>query len=129
MLLEKTNIIYSFQNQNFHIPDSVIIKKDFYWKADDKDDQPVLEFRFKKKVLFDRLVLQENIRNGQRIERFVLEINQNGKWVPVAEGQTVGHKRILRFEPVETQRMRIRFPAFRGAPELIHAGVYLSPDV
>lgn len=68
------------------MPDSVIIKKDFYWKADDKDDQPVFEFRFKKKVLFDRLVLQENIRYGQRIERFVLEINQNGKWVPAAEG-------------------------------------------
>ena len=74
MLLEKSNIIYSFQNQNFHIPDSVIIKKDFYWKADDKDDQPVLEFRFKKKVLFDRLVLQENISMANGLNGLFLRL-------------------------------------------------------
>lgn len=37
-----------------------------------------IEFRMKCIVSFDRLLLQENIENGQRVENFVLEVYKNG---------------------------------------------------
>lgn len=72
-------------------------------------------------------MLQENIRNGQRIEAFQLEVFQNRRWVTIAEAQTVGYKRLLRFEPVTAKKVRVKITAFRATPELIEAGLYLSP--
>ena len=99
-----------------------------YWKAADSEKEPLIEFRFKKPVSFDRLMLQENIRNGQRIEAFQLEVYQNRQWVKIAEAQTVGYKRLLRFERITTKKVRIKITAYRAAPELIEAGLYLSPE-
>lgn len=73
-------------------------------------------------------MLQENIRNGQRIEAFQLEVYQNRQWVKIAEAQTVGYKRLLRFDPVTAKKVRVKITAFRAAPELIEAGLYLSPQ-
>lgn len=99
-----------------------------YWKSTTGDQEYLIEFKFKKAVTFDRLMLQENIRNGQRIEAFQLEVYQNRQWVKVAEAQTVGYKRLLRFEPVTAKKVRLKITAFRAAPELIEAGLYLAPQ-
>ena len=99
-----------------------------YWKSTTGDQEHLIEFKFKKAVTFDRLMLQENIRNGQRIEAFQLEVYQNRQWVKVAEAQTVGYKRLLRFEPVTAKKVRLKITAFRAAPELIEAGLYLAPQ-
>ena len=99
-----------------------------YWKSTTGDPEHLIEFTFKKAVTFDRLMLQENIRNGQRIEAFQLEVYQNRQWVKIAEAQTVGYKRLLRFDPVTAKKVRVKITAFRAAPELIEAGLYLSPQ-
>lgn len=101
--------------------------KNTYWTTNGTEKELYVEFRFKKPVTFDRLMLQENIRNGQRIEAFQLEVYQNRRWVKIAEAQTVGYKRLLRFEPVTSAKVRVKFTAFRAAPELIEAGLYLAP--
>ena len=44
------------------------------------------------------IVLQEELRHGQNISSFRVEARRGGAWETVAEGTTVGHKRILRFE-------------------------------
>ena len=98
-----------------------------FWKASTPDSIQTIELQFKKPVTFDRLMLQENIRNGQRIESFQLEILQDKKWVKISNGLTVGYKRLLRFDPVSTKKVRIKITEFRAAPELIEVGLYLSP--
>jgi alpha-L-fucosidase len=65
-------------------------------------------------------VLAENIRVGQRIERF--EIYAGDK--KVYEGQTVGYKKIARFEPVKTDRLTINILESRTEPTLSFIGVY-----
>jgi len=40
----------------------------------------------------------------------------------VAEGKTVGYKRILRFEKTTFSKARIHFTGIRVAPEIIEAG-------
>lgn len=55
------------------------------------------------------IVIQEQIKYGQRIKSFVVEALKDGEWQTVAEGTTVGHKRILRFnETVDAKKVRVR---------------------
>lgn len=98
------------------------------WKAKSNIKEPVIEIDFKNKQQFDRLLIQENIRNGQRVEKFALEILVGKNWMKVAEAKTIGYKRILRFPKVEAQKVRIRFVEFRACPEITEVGFYLKTD-
>ena len=46
---------------------------------------------------FDAVMLQEEIAKGQRVERFRIEVSDDGRtWETAAEGTTIGYKRIVR---------------------------------
>ncbi len=96
------------------------------WIAVKNDKTPVLEFQLKKKNTFDRLLLQEQITTGQRIEKFKLEIEIDGKWTLVTQGTTVGYKRLLRFSEVTAKKIRITILESRGTPTLSEVGLYNS---
>lgn len=52
------------------------------------------------------MMLQEYIPLGQRVKAFVVEYLDKDTWLPVKlneETTTIGYKRLLRFETVETK--------------------------
>jgi alpha-L-fucosidase len=49
----------------------------------------------------------EWINEGQKVERYAIEIFKDGKWVSVASGQSIGHKKIDEFAAVTAQRVRL----------------------
>ena len=65
-----------------------------------------LEIDFNKETTIDRALFQENIAEGQRIEKAKLEYWTGKKWQLVQEFTTVGYKRLLRFDPIKTSKMR-----------------------
>jgi len=87
-----------------------------------RDDYFSNELASGKNVLRTRepakcIVIQEDIRYGQKIKSFVVEYLDDGKWQEIAAGTTVGHKRILRFgEPVPPGKFRVRVTDSFGAP-------------
>ena len=88
---------------------------------------PSIELDFGYPRVFDCLLLQEHISNGQRVERFVLEAKQDGRWEEVARGTTIGYKRLMRFAPVRSAVVRLRILSSRGAPEISSFGLFRSP--
>jgi alpha-L-fucosidase len=58
-----------------------------------------LELHFTGQETFDHVVLQEDIRHGERVRRYTLEILENGQWQELATGSCIGHKRIHRLSP------------------------------
>ena len=76
---------------------------------------------------FDLLLLQEEIRRGQRIEAFALQVPEGAGWRTVAAGTTVGYKRMLRFPPVIASRVRLLINRSRTQPVLAEWGLYLQP--
>ena len=88
----------------------------------------MIEISFGEEREFDRLLLQENIREGQRIEEFVLECRVDTDWVPVTEGTTVGYKRILRFDPVRCSEARIIIKKSRDVPRISEIGFYKASE-
>ena len=73
-------------------------------------------------------MLQENIRAGQRIERFSLAAWDGSEWKVFALGTTVGAKRLLRFPPVTTAKVRLMIEQSRTSPTLSAFGLYRAPE-
>ncbi len=98
-----------------------------YWTTPDGQIQALVELDFGKKVSFNRLLIQEFVNLGQRVKAFSLEKEVNGNWEKIAEGTTIGYKRILRFADTEAQKIRINFLDGKGIPVISEIGVYSAP--
>lgn len=92
------------------------------------DTTTVIDFQLVGPKTFDVLQLQENIRIGQRIEGFKLEYWEKGSWKEATAGTTVGYKRILRFAPVTTNKVRLSILSSRLNPTIAEFGLYKLPE-
>ncbi len=99
-----------------------------HWTTKGNDTTAVIEFSFRNPRIFDVLSLQENIRKGQRVERFTAEYNENGEWKKLTSGTTIGYKRLLRFPPVSALGLRVTIQSSRMNPVLGELGVYKETD-
>jgi alpha-L-fucosidase len=93
-----------------------------------KGNDNVVEMNLKGEKTFNVLMLQENIRIGQRVEKFVLEYWANGEWKKAAEGTTIGFKRLLEFPAVTTSKVRLRILSARLQPALAEFGLYFNKE-
>ena len=77
---------------------------------------------------FDAVMLQEEIAKGQRVERFRIEISDDGRtWETAAEGTTIGYKRIVRLPEARTARkLRVTIDGTRAPARISHVGLYLT---
>ncbi len=78
-------------------------------------------------VLFDIIMLQEYIPLGQRVSAFHVDCCQpwlNDEWVTVAEGTTIGYKRLLRIPATTAGRIRIVFDSALAAPIINRIALY-----
>ncbi len=80
-----------------------------YWATEEEVKTASLEIDLGGKTSISQVVLQENIRLGQRVSSFKVFALQNGSWKPIAEGTTIGYKRILRFAKMEAEKVKIEF--------------------
>ncbi len=100
-----------------------------HWTTEGQPEA-VLEFDLPKSQTFDVLMLSENIRVGQRIEKFRLSAFIGGEWKNITEGTTVGYKRLLRFPVITTSKVRLEILASRLNPAIAEFGLYkLIPEV
>ena len=68
--------------------------------------------------------LQEEIALGQRISGFRVEAEDAGGWRTVAEGTTIGYKRILPVATVTAQKVRVTITASLARPVLKDIALY-----
>ncbi len=98
-----------------------------YWATDDDILTPTLIITFDKAATFNRIVLQEYIPLGQRIERFHIEYKTpSGKWETLTTATTIGYKRILLFTTTTTDAIRIIIDQSLACPTINALGIYLD---
>jgi len=102
--------------------------KQTYWTTPERIESAVLEFFMPEKQTFDVAMLQEEIRAGQRVEEFALEVWDGNAWRLFAQGTTIGTKRLLRFPEVTTERVRLTITKSRLNPALTAFGLHKSPS-
>jgi alpha-L-fucosidase len=97
-----------------------------FWTTKRKDTAATIEIKLKNKATFNVLMLQENIAIGQRIEKFDLEYWNGTSWKKAAEGTTVGYKRLLQFDPVTTDKIKLNIISSRLNPTIAELGLYME---
>ncbi|MGB4015795.1 alpha-L-fucosidase [Petrimonas mucosa] len=75
------------------------------------------------------VMLQEEIRKGQRVERFKVEGLIGNEWRTLAEGTTIGYKRLVKFDDCAPSRLRITIADTRDKAHILAVGAYLAPQI
>ena len=73
---------------------------------------------------FNAVVLGEDLSKGQHVEEFTVDALTGNGWQTVAEGTTIGQKRILTFPAVVADSVRIDVKSSRGVPNISTFGAY-----
>ncbi len=97
---------------------------DTYWATDDGVNSGWIEVNLGEKRTFNVACLQEAISLGQRVEAYRLEYWKGGKWRALCEGTTIGHKKLERFKPVTSKKVRLVIDKARACPTIAGFGLY-----
>lgn len=74
------------------------------------------------------VMLQEDIARGQRVEAFSVEAQTADGWKEIAQGTTVGYKRLLRFPDIKASQLRIKIKNCRLTANISRvAAFYVAP--
>jgi len=83
-----------------------------------------LEAELEPPAVVDHAVLMEDIRHGERVLDYALEALVDGKWIELVRGSAIGHKKIDRFAPVQTGRLRLNVLESSAEPVIRSFTVY-----
>ena len=72
----------------------------------------------------NQVVIKEDIAHGERIRNYSIEALVNKKWVKIANGESIGHKRIHFIDEVVTDRLRMVINQSRAEPLIEELSVY-----
>lgn len=86
----------------------------------------VRQYDIQKDALVNAFMIQEDISKGQRIESFLVEAYKDGSWIHMAEGTTVGYKRLVRFPDTCPERIRVTIRSARGVANVTAVGLFYA---
>ena len=98
----------------------------------------IFNIQWDKPTAFNRFLAEEDIAQGQRIKKFALEAEVDGKWIPlrdmlVEDGKdgltTIGHRRIICFPTIKATKLRFTIIDAKCEPIIKRFGVYLAPEL
>ena len=115
--------------------DEVFVKGEVVFKMKPSNPSTILDFG--KPTSINRFLAEEDIAQGQRVRKFSLEAEVDGKWLPlkdalVDEGDgltTIGHRRIICFPTVKATKLRFTILDSKCEPIIKKLGVYLAPEL
>jgi alpha-L-fucosidase len=85
----------------------------------------VVELTLPQPAKINHAIVMEDIAQGERIREYQIEgLVGADTWRTVATGQSVGHKRIEQFEPVEVAKVRLRTLKSAAEPLVRALAVY-----
>lgn len=92
-----------------------------------KKHERTIRLKWKRPIDFNRLMIQEYIPEGQRIEEMKVKVRYEGdkSWYIIGSATTVGYKRILLFpQQHKVTEMEIIFPKTLGRPILNRVALF-----
>lgn len=98
--------------------------KETYWSTDDAVTTGSFEIDLGKVQPVKYILLQEYIRLGQRVKTFEIEIWSNNFWQKVADGTTIGYKRIVQVPEGSTDKIKVTISGSRACPLITSVKVF-----
>lgn len=99
-----------------------------YWSTDDGVTNASLEVRLLGAKEFNVVRLEENVALGQRVQEYTLEAYtpETSQWVQVAQGTTIGFRKLDRFPTVKASKIRLTITRALASPTIRALGVHLD---
>jgi alpha-L-fucosidase len=86
---------------------------------------PVQTINFVGPKTFNHIITMEDLHNGQKISKYVIEAKINGHWIPVVTGETIGHKRIDQFPEITATALRFKVTGVVSRPAVMrYVGIF-----
>lgn len=98
-----------------------------YWATKDLKTDGDIVFILGSETEVNRIVLQEYIRLGQRVQEFKVSAFINGEWKDVLDGTTIGHKVIRKFPVVKSSKIKVTFTKSKACPVISNIELYRAP--
>ncbi len=95
-----------------------------YFRASDGAKKTEITVDMGEVKSIDKVVLAENIRTGQQIEKFSLYYFYNKRWHKLYKGTTIGRKKICIISPMEARRIKLVIEKTRDFATISEFKVY-----
>jgi alpha-L-fucosidase len=101
--------------------------KETYWAAKDGDISGDIIIDLGSATEVNRIIIQEYIRLGQRVQEFSVSALADGEWKQLIDGTTIGHKVIRKFPTVKASKIKITIVKSKACPVISNIELYRSP--
>jgi alpha-L-fucosidase len=98
-----------------------------YWSAPDDVSSASVTIDLGSEAEVNRILLQEYIKLGQRVQEFTVEAFTDGGWTLLLDGTTIGHKVIRKFPVVKTTQIRVNIIKSKASPVISNIEIYRAP--
>lgn len=75
---------------------------------------------------FDHIVIGEEIKYGQKVIEFKVSALVNKEWIIIAEGTTIGYKRILKLDKITASQLKLEIIEAKSRPVIARLQLYLE---
>jgi alpha-L-fucosidase len=111
-------------SKSFSAQNIVDADRETYWSTDNGITSGDILINLPEEQTMEYIVLQEYIKLGQRVKQFAIDVQEDGQWVRVGEGTTIGYKRILKISPVKTSKIRVSIIDSKACPTISSVSVF-----
>ena len=80
---------------------------DTFWSAPAGSHHSMLEVSFPTPITFNRTLTMEWLNDGQRIQKYSIDVWTGNGWKTIAEAEAIGHKKIDQFPAITASRVRL----------------------
>lgn len=98
-----------------------------YWTTKDDQTSGEIIIDLGNETEVNRIVLQEYIKLGQRIQEFNVSAFTGGEWKTLIDGTTIGHKVIRKFPVVSATKIKITISKSKACPVISNIELYRAP--
>lgn len=91
---------------------------DTVWSAPEGSHSAVIDLVFAHPMSFDRALTMEWLVDGQKVQKYAIQVMEGEKWKTIYSGATLGHKKIDLFQRTTARRVRLNILSASSAPRI-----------
>ena len=91
---------------------------DTMWSAPEGSHSAMIDLLFVHPIRFDRTLIMEWLVDGQKVQKYAIQVMDGAKWKTVYSGTTIGYKKIDLFPRVSAQHVRLNILSSSGTPRI-----------
>jgi alpha-L-fucosidase len=119
----------SFRGKGYEASNVTDDDPETYWATKDSESGGDIIIDLGEATEVNRILLQEYIKLGQRVQEFEVSAFNNGTWNKVMEGTTIGYKVIRKFPLVNASKIKITISKSKACPLISNIKLYRAPGV